>query len=222
MSAPRVLDFGNYPVAGSELEPVVDHLRGGGLLAYPTETVYGLGGLVIEAVLDRLTAAKSRHPDKPFVLLVPSRESVSELIWPQEAVELADVFWPGSVTLVLRDADERFPGGVRSPSGTVAVRMSPHPLVRDLVGALGEPLISTSANAPGRPPALSADEALEAVGALSVETGTWVLDGGRLEASAPSTIIDCSGEEPVMLREGTVPLDRVRCVLPGVEAAPDA
>lgn len=206
---------------GPDLGPVVGHLEAGGLLVYPTETVYGLGGAVVDSVLDALVAAKNRQADQPFLLLVPSRESVAHLAWTPAATDLADVFWPGSVTIVLRDESGRFPKGVRSPEGTVAVRMSPHPLIADLVSTLSAPLISTSVNAPGEPPALSAAEAADAVDSLGLGEDLLILDGGRLDPSPASTIIDCSGDQPVMLREGTVPLGRVRCVLPGVEAGSD-
>ena len=215
------LDCTSYPVGGPDLGPVVDHLRAGRLLVYPTETVYGLGGVVTDTVLDALVTAKNRKAKKPFLLLVPSRESVEGLSWTPAATDLADVFWPGSVTIVLRDEAGLFPMGVRSPAGTVAIRMSPHPLVRDLGQALDEPLISTSANMLGEAPALSAAEAGDAMEVLGLRTDLLILDGGRLDPSATSTIIDCSGDEPVMLREGTVPLGRVRCVLPGVEAVTD-
>lgn len=215
------LDFRSYSVDGPDFGKVIDHLKHGGLLVYPTETVYGLGGMVGDSVLGTLVAAKNRGPDEPFLLLIPSRESVDHLAWTPAAVDLADVFWPGSVTIVLRDEIGRFPLGVRSPEGTVAVRMSPHPLIADLVNTLHAPLISTSVNAPGEPPALSASEAVDAVESLGLGEDLLILDGGRLDPSPASTIIDCSGDRPVMLREGTVPLERVRCVLPGVEADSD-
>ena len=159
--------------------------------------------------------------EKTNITYALSPESVDHLAWTPAAVDLADVFWPGSVTIVLRDEIGRFPLGVRSPEGTVAVRMSPHPLIADLVNTLHAPLISTSVNVPGEPPALSASEAVDAVESLGLGEDLLILDGGRLDPSPASTIIDCSGDRPVMLREGTVPLERVRCVLPGVEADSD-
>ena len=215
------LDFRSYPLDGPDLGTVVGHVEAGGLLVYPTETVYGLGGVVVDSVLGALVAAKKREADEPFLLLVPSRESVDHLAWTPAAMDLADVFWPGSVTIVLRDETGRFPPGVRSPGGAVAVRMSSHPLIVDLVNTLRAPLISTSVNTPGEPPALSVAEAVQAVESLGLSKDILILDGGRLDSSSSSTIIDCSGDHPVMLREGTVPLERVRCVLPGVEAGSD-
>ena len=216
MTGPRVIDFRDATQAADTLDSVLDHLKRGGLLAYPTETVYGFGGLPIQAVIKRLLALKKREPAKPMLLLVQDGESVSDLTWTPEALELADVFWPGSVTLVLSDPEARYPEGVRGSDGGVAVRVSPHPLVRELVSGVGGPLVSTSANRPGEAPALDAQGALGAALAAGAGEDLWVLDGGALEPSPPSTIIDCSGPEPVVIREGTIPLGRVRCVLPGV------
>jgi len=219
MTGPRVIDFRDATRARDTLDSVLDHLKRGGVLAYPTETVSGFGGLPTQAVIKRLLALKKREPAKPMLLLVQDGESVSDLTWTPEAVELADVFWPGSVTLVLSDPGARYPEGVRGSDGGVAVRVSPHPLVRELVSGVGGPIVSTSANRPGEAPALDAQGALGAAVAAGAGEELWVLDGGALEPSRPSTIIDCSGPVPVVLRQGTVPLGRVRCVLPGVQAA---
>ena len=197
---------------------MLHHLRLGGLIAYPTETVYGFGGSPTPPVIERVGALKKRDPAKPMLLLVPDQEAVNDLMWTPEAIELAEVFWPGSVTLVLSDPGALYPDGVRGPQGSVAVRMSPHPLVQKLVGGMGGPILSTSANCPGELPALDAQGALDAAHVVGAGEELWVLDGGALEPSPPSTIIDCSRPEPVLLRQGTVPLGRVRCVIPGVKA----
>jgi len=215
---PKVIDVRDATRAADTLDSVLEHLKAGGLLAYPTETVYGFGGLPTRAVIEGLVALKKRDPAKPMLLLVPDREAVSDLTWTPEAIELADVFWPGSVTLVLADPEARYPEGVRGSAGSVAIRVSPHPLVQELVRGLGGPILSTSANRPGESPALDAQGALGAAVAAGAGDELWVLDGGDLEPSRPSTIIDCSGPVPVVIREGTVPLGRVRCVLPGIRA----
>ncbi len=200
------------------LDSVLEHVSAGGLLAYPTETVYGFGGVPTRSVIEGLVALKRRDRAKPMLLLVPDREAVSDLTWTPEAIELAEVFWPGSVTLVLSDPGARYPDGVRGPAGNVAIRVSPHPLVEELVRGLGGPILSTSANRSGETPALDAQSALGAAVAAGAGEELWVLDGGDLDPSRPSTIIDCSGPVPVVLRQGTVPLGRVRCVLPGIRA----
>ena len=215
---PRVIDVRDTTRAAHTLDSVLEHVSGGGLLAYPTETVYGFGGVLTRSVIEGLVALKRRDRAKPMLLLVPDREAVSDLTWTPEAIELAEVFWPGSVTLVLSDPGARYPDGVRGPAGNVAIRVSPHLLVRELVRGLGGPILSTSANRSGEPPALDAQSALGTAVAAGAGEELWVLDGGDLDPSRPSTIIDCSGPVPVVLRQGAVPLGQVRCVLPGIRA----
>ena len=210
---PLRLDFRGWLPGEDELLPVIEHLRAGGLLAYPTETVYGLGCLLREDALARLLALKRAGGEKPLLLLVPGKESVAGLAWTEEAAELAGVFWPGAVTLVLPDPEGRYPPAVRSREGNVAVRVSSHPLVRNLVALLGEPLTSTSANRPGEAPAADGETALAAALALGAGEELWVLDAGALPRSAPSTIVDCAAGVPRVLREGATPVRRLRCVL---------
>lgn len=218
--APEVIDLRGIPLETADLEPVREHLHAGGVVAYPTETVYGFGGLCTPAAVARVLALKGRGAERPLLVLAPDRDALAGLEWTEPAAELAAIFWPGAVTLVLPDPRGIFPAGVRSAAGAVAVRVSPHPLVRTLLAAVGEPLTSTSANAPGRPPARSGTEAAAAASALGGE-GITVLDAGTLPASGPSTIVDCSGPEPVVLREGTVPIGRLRCALPEIDGRHD-
>lgn len=193
------------------------HVRAGGLLAYPTETVYGLGGGISEGAVADLRALKSREPTKPFLLLVPSRAAVGELRWTPAAEELARVFWPGALTLVLADPLGIFPPWVSEPGKrAVGVRVSPHPVVVRLVAEVG-PLTSTSLNAPGERPAASGAEAVEVVRRLGGRD-VLVLDAGRLPPSGPSTVVDCTGEEPVVVREGSISIHRLRCAAPEVHA----
>jgi L-threonylcarbamoyladenylate synthase len=212
-AAPRVLDLRADPDA--DLEPVVEHLRAGGVVAHPTETVYGLGSACIEEGVRRVGVLKRREAGKPLIALVPSAASVSGLRWTDAARELASIFWPGSLTLVLADPERLFPPGVRHPvDGTVAVRVSPHPVAARLVSALGAPLTSTSLNAPGEPPAASGHQATRVVLGLG-GSDVFVLDAGTLRPSGPSTVVDCTGPEPIVLRVGTVPVERLRCAIPG-------
>lgn len=213
---PRTVDLRLGDPAPEVLDQVVGHLRSHGIVAMPTETVYGFSCLLRDPSLGELRRIKGRGGDSPFLLLVPDGASVSDLEWTPQARELAGVFWPGALTLVLRDPSRRFPEGVRSPKDGVAVRVSPHPVARAVVERAGEPLVSTSANSPGGPPALSAGEALAAAVALGAGESLWVLDGGTLSPSDPSTIVDCTGPVPVVLRAGAVPVHRLRCVLPEV------
>lgn len=211
---PRRIDVRHDP--DPDLEEVIAHLEAGGLVAYPTETVYGIGGTMTEAAVAALGRLKGREPDKPFLALVATAEAVPDLEWTEAARTLAEIFWPGPLTLVLPDPTGIFPPGVRDErTGAVGIRVSPHPLVSKLLARLGGPLTSTSLNEPGRPPAVSGSEAVEVVRRLGGKD-VLVLDAGTLARSAPSTVVDCTAPEPIVLREGAVPAERLRCAIPEI------
>ena len=212
----RVVDLRSEPFDHSGLRMAVRHLSAGGLVAMPTETVYGFGCVLEHEPLRQIQRLKGRDPDKPFLILIPGVEAASELKWSTEALELAKAFWPGALTLVLQDPEEHFPPSVRNSRGGVAVRVSPHPLARAVLSALGTPIVSTSANRPGGFPAQSAEAVREAVEGLGGEEDVWILDGGHLDPSPPSTIVDLSGSSPIVRRSGAVPINRIRCVLPEI------
>lgn len=221
MNGLKVFDVRSIPVSEFDSKPIIEHLRNGGFIIYPTETVYGFGGVTTDDVVLRLCALKNRGSEKPMLVLVPRKETVDKLVWTEEALQLADVFWPGPITLVLSDPYHLFPSGIRSESGSVAVRISPNPIVRALVEGLDGPLLSTSANEPGRPPALDAYDAMESAHKLGMGSELWVIDAGAIPKSLPSTIVDCSGSTPVVIRQGTIPINSVSSVIPGIEAKPD-
>lgn len=205
------IDVRDRPGDAPEWDEVCRHLREGGLIAYPTETVYGFGCVLRDDALRRLGDLKRRAADRPFLLLTPSRERVADLRWTERARILADAFWPGPLTLVLADPEGLYPGRVRGSTGGVAVRRTPHPAASTLVERLGDPLTSTSANEPGAAPARTADEAERAVRALGGDPAeVWILDGGTLSASPPSTIVDCTDEQrAVVVRAGAIPPRRL-------------
>lgn len=196
-----------------------EHVRRGGLVAYPTETVYGFGGAPSEDGVRRLRALKGRPPGKPFLVLVPTLDDAPDLEWTPGARRLAGAFWPGPVTLVVGDPRRCYPRGVRSAAGAVAVRGSPHPLVRAIVSGLHRGLTSTSANAPGEGPARSGAEAAAAARALGAGPEVWVLDAGPSGTSPPSTLVDCTVDPPAVRRRGPVTVEALREVIP--EIRPD-
>lgn len=195
------------------VEEVAAHLRAGGLIAYPTETVYGFGGLARSDAVARLEAVKPRSGKSGFLILVNRPDRVADLGWTPAATRLAQAFWPGPLTLVLSDPAGSQPSGVKSPEGTVAVRVSPHPFVTSLLEGLDTGLTSTSANAPGRPPARNAAAAGRAADELGAGPELWLVDGGELPVSPPSTLVDASGSTPRVLREGAISEDRIRTVM---------
>jgi len=215
MSTVATLDVRDFETLEPSLDPAVRRLRTDGVLAYPTETVYGLGSLLRPAPIQRLRRAKARD-DRPMLVLVRDAGMVADLRWSEEARRLAEIFWPGAVTLVLDDPEARFPAGIRSEGGTVGVRVSPHPVVAALLELLGEPLVSTSANIPGEPPARTGEEAGEVLRALELVAGALLLDAGVLPPSRPSTVLDCSTEPFTVLRAGAVPVERMRCAVPSI------
>lgn len=180
------------------------HLGEGGLIAYPTETVYGFGGSVAPASLDALVRLKRRDTRRPFLLLVADADLLEGLAWTAAARALASAFWPGPLTLALRAAEGAFPAQVRSPDGTVALRVTGHTGLRRLLRVFERPITSTSANLPGEEPARDADAVRAVVRAAHPAGAMLLLDGGPLPASLPSTIVDCGTDRPRLLREGAI------------------
>lgn len=200
------------------LPAVVSHLARRRLIAYPTETVYGLGSVTGLAAVERLAALKGREPGKPFLVLVSNRRMLASvgLRLTDAAERLAAAFWPGAITLVLPGGEGTLPDALRGPEGGVAVRWTSHPGAAQLIQTLGSPITSTSANRPGQPSLMDAP-AIEHSFAAAVDDGTLlVLDAGRLPQSPPSTLIDCTGNAPRVLREGAIPRERLASIVPSL------
>lgn len=206
----RVVPFRDSAERAQHLDAVVEHLRSGGLILYPTETVYGLGCMVVERSILRLARLKGRPADTTFLLLVREREQMPQLEWTPTARRLAGAFWPGPLTLVLDAPGGMMPRGVQASDGGVAVRQSPHPGVADLLGALNAPITSTSANLTGAPPARTAEAALGLLGSLPAGSRVWLLNGGDAPGGTPSTIVDCRVDPVRVLREGPISTEAVR------------
>jgi L-threonylcarbamoyladenylate synthase len=194
------------------LDQAVAHLRANGLIAYPTETVYGLGSRPRVADVQALQQLKGRRPDKPFLLLVSDRDMAEAqgLAFNQSAAALARAFWPGPLTLVLPGGSGRLPDLLRGPEGGIAVRWTSHGGMARLVQALGEPVTSTSANLPGAAPAPGAEAIVRDFQAAVAAGRLLVLDGGVLGNSPPSTVVDCTQPQPRLVREGAVTLAELR------------
>ena len=185
------------------------------LLAYPTETVYGLGSAAEPRSLARLAALKGRQLGKPFLLLVANRAmaEAAGLVFPPAANALAEAFWPGPLTLVLRGGEGRLPDALRGPEGGIAVRHTSNPAVARLIALLAQPLTSTSANVPGQPPAPGAEQVVTLFRSAYDAGDLLVLDGGTLGNVPPSTIVDCSGQQAALIREGALPRQELRAAV---------
>jgi len=197
---------------------VVLHLVRHGLIAYPTETIYGLGSAASREAVIRLAALKGREPGKPFLLLVADRDMVARvgLRLTDAADRLATAFWPGPLTLVLPGGERELPPLLRGPEGGIAVRWTSHAGMARLIATLGSPVTSTSANRPRQPPALDAEGVRRDFGAAQDSGELMVLDGGPLTASPPSTVVDCTGMAPRVIRIGAITPDRLRAIVPSV------
>lgn len=194
----------------------IAHLAERRVLAYPTETVYGFGTAVDHESVQALVRMKGRPPGKPFLLLIGDPQQVHrlDLHLPPYAAHLAARFWPGPLTLVLRGGEGRVPARLRGPEGGVAVRLTPHAGLRRLLQAYGEPITSTSANRPGVPPAMVASDIVQQWPDEIRRGLLHVLDGGRLDPSKPSTVVDCTGRRARVIRPGVLSAQQLRDVVP--------
>jgi L-threonylcarbamoyladenylate synthase len=175
-------------------------LRAGGIVAFPTDTVYGLGALAFDiAGIERLYEAKGREHTKAIAVLVADTAELGKVAVSvgEQAARLAAIFWPGPLTLVVR----RHPSlpGTLSPNDTIGVRVPDHNAARALLAAAG-PMAVTSANRSGGPNARTAAEVLAQLG----ERVELVLDGGQTPGDTPSTVVDVTGDAPKVLRVGPI------------------
>ena len=215
-SQSMVVPFWSPQEVEAAISGALAHLAAGKVLAYPTETVYGFGGAVDERSVEALVSLKSRVPGKPFLLLVAASEMITRLglHLTGYASTLAARFWPGPLTLVLPGGEKRVPDRLRGPEGGVAVRWTPQPSLVRLIRAHGDPITSTSANRPGIPPATAADQIVAQLGEAIARGTLRVLDGGRLKESQPSTVVDCTGRLPRVIRPGAIPAAKLRETVP--------
>ena len=198
------------------VRPALAQIEARRVLAYPTETVYGFGGGIDRDSVDALVALKHRPPGKPFLLLIAGPDMIDrlDLKLPTYAANLVARHWPGPLTLVLPGGERRVPDRLRGPEGGVAVRWTSHPAVQRLIRAHGDAITSTSANRPGVPPAVSAAEILSQWGDAVARGTLRVLDGGTLTPSKPSTVLDCTGRLPRVIRPGEISAATLRRSVP--------
>lgn len=192
-------------------------IRAGGLVAFPTETVYGLGANGMDgAAVERIFEAKGRPSDNPLILHVARKSDVKDL-WrhvPPEASKLMDAFWPGPLTLIFLKSDA-VPDEVTAGLDTVAVRMPEHKTALALIRAAGVPIAAPSANLSGRPSPTAAEHVLEDMdGRIDV-----VLDGGPCRVGVESTVLTLVGR-PTILRPGGVTREMLEQVIGPVEVSP--
>lgn len=197
------------------IEQAADILRRGGLVAMPTETVYGLAANAADGeAVARLYAAKGRPSFNPLIAHVASLDmALSEGVFSPQALQLVDKFWPGPLTLVVNLA----PAGkvsdlARAGLPSLAMRLPAHPVARQLISAFGAPVVAPSANPSGQISPTTAQH----VAADMSEKLDLILDGGRCTAGLESTIIDARGDRPALLRPGSLDPQEVEAIWPGL------
>lgn len=180
----------------------IEVLKRGGLVAFPTDTVYGLGtdALNITAV-EYIYRVKGRPPGQPFPILIADLSQVETVAetWTPLAKLLAVNFWPGALTLLLPIA-KAVPSILGSENRTIGVRLPDHPIPLALIRGLGRPLVGTSANRSGQPSALTAQEVRAQLG----EMLDMVIDGGNCPGGIESTVVDVTGAVPRIVRTGAI------------------
>ena len=177
-------------------------IRKGGLVAFPTETVYGLGGNALDKdAAAKIYAAKGRPSDNPLIAHISDVSQLDELVSyvPESAKKLMEAYWPGPLTMVFNKSD-KVPYGTTGGLDTVAVRMPNHKVALELISAAGVPIAAPSANTSGRPSPTNAAHVVEDLdGKVDM-----IVDGGKVGIGIESTIVDVTSEVPMILRPGYI------------------
>ena len=195
-----------------------DILLSGGLVAFPTETVYGLGGNALDAEASRkIYAAKGRPSDNPLIVHIAEFDALEQIVTkvPQEARDLADAFWPGPMTMILNKNDS-VPASTTGGLGTVAIRMPDNEIAAEMIRAGGGFIAAPSANTSGRPSPTTAQHVKDDLdGKIDM-----IIDGGPVGIGVESTIIDLTEKIPMILRPGYINMEMLRGVLGEVRMDP--
>ncbi len=193
-----------------QIERGIFILKRGGVIAFPTDTVYGLGASIAdERAVEKIYRLKSRPLHRPLPVLLAKISQISELAHPipEIAWELAYKFLPGGLTLVLPKLAS-VSSVVTGGGNMVALRVPNHPVPQALVEGLGSPIVGTSANLSGEPPAMSAQEVFSQFDARI----DLVIDGGPCSGGKESTIVDLTGDKARILRQGAIPVEEIKKV----------
>ena len=189
-----------------EIERGVKILQMGGVIAFPTDTVYGLGADAFNSTaVERIYEIKNRPKHRQLPLLIADVNQLTTLAEPIPEIAwfLAKRFWPGGLTLVLPKTDS-LPAYL-APEPTIAVRVPDHPVCLALIQRLGNPLIGTSANISGQPAGLTAEEVGQQLGGKI----DFIINGGKCPGGKESTVVDITRESPIILRQGIIPSDEI-------------
>ena len=208
METKRIKISDTKNINDEELKEAAQILRDGGLVAFPTETVYGLGGNALdEKAAGKIYAAKGRPSDNPLIAHVSCAAEVTPLVKyiPEAGKKLMDAFWPGPLTIIFPKSDI-VPYGTTGGLDTVAVRMPVDPVANRLIALAGVPVAAPSANTSGRPSPTTADHVWQDLNG-KIE---MIIDGGPVGIGVESTIVDVSGDVPAVLRPGAITMEMLK------------
>ena len=200
-----------------QIKQAINILKNGGVVAYPTDTVYGLGACMTDInAVDRIFQVKGRPKGMALPVLLADKKQIAEIVTAvtPSAKRLADEFFPGALTIILPKS-ANVPGIITGGGRTIAFRIPNHPVPLALVNGLGKPIVGTSANLSGQPSALTAAEVRTQIG----DKIDMVIDGGKCPGGIESTIVDLSGEKPVIRRQGAITIEKLRKILPDIMTA---
>ena len=218
METKRIVIEERNHIKDEELKEAAGILRSGGLVAFPTETVYGLGGNALdEDAARKIYAAKGRPSDNPLIAHVSCVEEVAPLVKeiPEAGRKLMEAFWPGPLTMIFPKS-EKVPYGTTGGLDTVAIRMPDDPVANRLIALAGVPVAAPSANTSGRPSPTTADHVWQDMnGRIEM-----IIDGGPVGIGVESTIVDVSSAVPAVLRPGAITMEMLAEVLGEVSVDP--
>ena len=210
----RVVKVNKEKIEEKSIEEAANIIKNGGLVAFPTETVYGLGanGLDEDAV-SKIFKAKGRPQDNPLILHVHSMEQIRDLVIeiPEIAIKVMEEFWPGPLTILFKRSN-KVPDIITAGLDTVALRMPKNDIALGIIKASNCPIAAPSANISGRPsPTSSAHVIQDLMGKVDM-----IIDGGMTGIGLESTVLDLSGDIPMILRPGGVTLEELRKIIPNL------
>jgi len=200
-----------------QITEAVNILKKGGIVAYPTDTVYGLGASMASLkAIERIFEVKDRPKGMAMPLLAVNRAQIKKLVnnIPPSAWLLMYNFLPGALTIILHKSDI-VPDVITGGSKTIAVRIPDHPVPISLIKGLGQPIVGTSANLSGQPSALTAEEVRIQIG----DKVDLVIDGGSCPGGIESTVVDVSGRKPIVRRLGAISLEQLQHSCPDIQLA---
>lgn len=201
----------SIPGWDNQLDHAAEIIRCGGLVAFPTETVYGLGANTFNInAIENIYKAKGRPSDNPLIVHIAEPDDLEDLVIsvPASAEMLMDAFWPGPLTMVMPKSD-KIPLRITAGLDTVAIRMPSHPIARALIKKSGVPIAAPSANSSGRPSPTLAKHVIEDLsGKVDV-----IIDGGSAQVGLESTVLDVTVDPPMILRPGGITCEQLTALL---------